>query len=253
MFVPSVFIVATAAVTAVLSRENLKNYHVVLSLFILALVYGGGVYFISPAGFTEILWLAALPLAAYVLLFIWYTFKRGWVPASLFIVIPPAAVIAGYVVVGPFDGLEWLARALASIPEATGYEAWTVPRLARSFFVISGLVYLSSPANAIIRGVLRRSGVFPEDDRDPAFPAAGSGEDTAGRGAVIGTLERWIAFALVLTGQYTALAFVIAAKSIARYKKINEEEKFGEYFLIGTLTSIGVALFSGLLVRRFLF
>ncbi len=56
---------------------------------------------------------------------------------------------------------------------------------------------------------------------------------------------------MVLTGQYTALAFVIAAKSIARYKKINEEEKFGEYFLIGTLTSMGIALFFGLIVKRF--
>jgi hypothetical protein len=57
---------------------------------------------------------------------------------------------------------------------------------------------------------------------------------------------------LVLTGQYTALAFVIAAKSIARYKKINEEEKFGEYFLIGTLTSIGIALFVGIIIKDFL-
>ncbi|MEE8640682.1 MAG: hypothetical protein V3T41_09760 [bacterium] len=71
------------------------------------------------------------------------------------------------------------------------------------------------------------------------------------RGAIIGTLERWIAFVLVLTGQYTALAFVIAAKSIARYKKINEDEKFGEYFLIGTLTSIGIALFFGIIVMKF--
>jgi hypothetical protein len=45
MLVPSVFILAAAAVTALLVREKLKIYYIVLTLFVLALVYGGGVYF----------------------------------------------------------------------------------------------------------------------------------------------------------------------------------------------------------------
>lgn len=251
MLVPSLYVFATAAVTAVLVREKLKWYEAAAAFAALGLAYAGGVYAFTPARFADGLWLAALPLAIYALLFIWYRVKPGWVSASFFVIIPAAAVVAGYIVAGPFEGLEWLKRALASMAEATGYKGWTVSRLARLFFILSGLLYLSSPANAIIRGVLRPLGVFPEDDDGPAFPAADKGKDAARRGAIIGSLERWIAFVLVLTGQYTALAFVLAAKSIARYKKINEEEKFGEYFLIGTLTSIGIALFFGLIVRRF--
>ncbi len=239
MFVPSVFIFATAAVTAFFVREKLKRYQIALGLLALALVYAVGVAS-TRAGFTGTLWLAAIPLAAYVLLFIWYRVKRGSVSAAFFTVLPPVVVLGGYVAAGPFGEPQWFETAFSSAALTTGYDGWTVSGVASFFFVLSALFYLYSPANAIIKGLLSRVGVV----RDPS-------EAEYRRGAIIGTLERWIAFVLVLTGQYTALAFVIAAKSIARYKKINEDEKFGEYFLIGTLTSIGIALFFGIIVNKF--
>jgi len=245
----SLSVFAAAVVTAFLVREKLRWYEASAAIAALGLAYAGGVYAFTPARVAEWLWLAALPLAAYVLLLIWYRLKCAWVPASLFVIVPPAAVFAGYVVVGPFDTPAWLERVLAGAARASDYNGWSVAGLAKLFFVLSGLVYLSAPANTVIRGILKPLGVFPENDGGPASPAD-KGKSTAGRGAIIGVLERWIAFALVLAGQYTALAFVIAAKSIARYKKINEEEKFGEYFLIGTLASIGIALLFGIIVRK---
>lgn len=245
MFVPSVFIFATAAVTAFFVREKLKRYQIALGLLALALVYAVGVV-LTRAGFTGILWLAPIPLAAYALLFIWYRVKRGRFSAAFFVIVPSAVIISGYIVAEPFDEPEWLKMALSSAARATCSDGWTVSGVASFFLILSGLLYLSSPANAIIRGVLKPLGVFP------VVTARDTEADTARRGAIVGTLERWIAFVLVLTGQYTALAFVIAAKSIARYKKISEEEKFGEYFLIGTLTSIGIALFVGIIIKKFL-
>lgn len=56
-------------------------------------------------------------------------------------------------------------------------------------------------------------------------------------GAWIGTLERWLIAIFVALGQYAALAFVLTAKSIARYSKITEDHAFAEYYLIGTLAS----------------
>ncbi len=292
MFVPSVFILATAVVTAILVREKLKWYETAAGLLALGLAYAGGVYAFTPAGFAEVLWLAAFPLAAYGLLFIWYRGKRGWVSAAFFIIIPSIAIVSGFVVAAPLVKLESFKRFLLFVASRTGFDGCTVHGLTVLFFIISALLYLSSPANAIIKGVLKRSGVFPEDIEARRRPGGDDGEgntepnnphdadddeyrgadrnavaavgarnfvvvtaidadtDTARRGAIIGTLERWVAFVLVLTGQYTALAFVIAAKSIARYKRINEEEKFGEYFLIGTLTSIGIALFFGIIVKK---
>ncbi len=41
----------------------------------------------------------------------------------------------------------------------------------------------------------------------------------------------------------------LAAKSIARYKQIEGDPQFAEYYLIGTLTSSTVAVLAGLLAR----
>ncbi len=79
-----------------------------------------------------------------------------------------------------------------------------------------------------------------------AVPAA-----ELGRGRLIGVLERAIALTLVLLGQYGALGLVIAAKALARFRGL-EERDFAEYFLIGTLASLLVALAVGVGVKLLL-
>jgi hypothetical protein len=61
------------------------------------------------------------------------------------------------------------------------------------------------------------------------------------RGRMIGVLERALALTLVLLGQYGALGLLIAAKALARFRAL-EERDFAEYFLIGTLASLLLAL-----------
>ena len=68
-------------------------------------------------------------------------------------------------------------------------------------------------------------------------------------GRLIGELERFLTLSLALTGNYTAIAFVIAAKSIARF---DLARRHGEYFLVGTLCSIGTSLGVGILVAHVL-
>ena len=47
-----------------------------------------------------------------------------------------------------------------------------------------------------------------------------------------------IKYLLILSkDQYSALGFVLTAKSIARYDKIAKDERFAEYYLLGTLVS----------------
>ena len=62
-----------------------------------------------------------------------------------------------------------------------------------------------------------------------------------GTGKMIGYLERIIVYFLLLKGQYTAIAFVITAKSVARFPEIGKEgegRSQAEYYLIGTLLSM---------------
>lgn len=60
-------------------------------------------------------------------------------------------------------------------------------------------------------------------------------------GSWIGILEREIILILGLLGQYGAIGFVIAAKSLARHSQLNEPA-FAEKYLIGTLLSSFMAL-----------
>ena len=63
-------------------------------------------------------------------------------------------------------------------------------------------------------------------------------ESEPGAGATIGILERLLSALFLAAGQYAAIGLVYTAKSISRYKKMEENRRFAEYYLIGTLYSI---------------
>ena len=49
-------------------------------------------------------------------------------------------------------------------------------------------------------------------------------------------------FILIYMNQYSATGLVLTAKSIARYNKIANEKDFAEYYLLGTLISLGIVI-----------
>jgi hypothetical protein len=69
---------------------------------------------------------------------------------------------------------------------------------------------------------------------------------SAGRN--IGILERVLVFTFVILNQWSAIGFLIAAKSAFRFGDLSEAKnrKLTEYMLIGTLLSFGLAMFFGL-------
>jgi pimeloyl-ACP methyl ester carboxylesterase len=72
------------------------------------------------------------------------------------------------------------------------------------------------------------------------------GMERAGR--YIGWLERTLVYVLFLAGASDAAALVIAGKSIARFPSFSEE-KFAEYYLIGSLLSLMIAASCAVAVR----
>jgi hypothetical protein len=70
-------------------------------------------------------------------------------------------------------------------------------------------------------------------------------------GRWIGIIERILVFTFVLIGQYAAVGFLMAAKSVLRFGDLRESKDKGhtEYVLIGTLLSFGLALITGILLR----
>ena len=66
--------------------------------------------------------------------------------------------------------------------------------------------------------------------------------DSNNSGAIIGSLERLLMILLIFLDQFAAIGLVLTAKSIARYNKIAEDSSFAEYYLIGTLYSVLIAI-----------
>jgi hypothetical protein len=71
------------------------------------------------------------------------------------------------------------------------------------------------------------------------------GVDPEEMGATIGVLERGLVVALLPGGGPAAVGFVVAAKTLARFKELNKR-RFAERYLLGTMASVTVALVSAL-------
>lgn len=67
---------------------------------------------------------------------------------------------------------------------------------------------------------------------------------SANSGELIGKLERLIIALFVLYGHYAGVGFVLTAKSLARFKML-EDHDFAERYLIGTLSSTIIAIIVG--------
>lgn len=73
-------------------------------------------------------------------------------------------------------------------------------------------------------------------------------------GKYLGYIERVLILTFVLSAQYSAVGFILAAKSIFRMGDLRRvhDRKFTEYVMLGSLFSAGVALFCGLFITEVL-
>jgi hypothetical protein len=71
-------------------------------------------------------------------------------------------------------------------------------------------------------------------------------------GLYIGWLERFLVVTTMLLHSPATVGLMLTAKSIARYPEF-KSERFAEYFLIGTLLSISLAILAGAILSKLLF
>lgn len=103
-------------------------------------------------------------------------------------------------------------------------------------FILNG-----KPANILIKHLLKAYSVQSPKDSDGNSEGIRSGK-------LIGNLERWLIIIFMMSGQYEAIGFLIAAKSIIRYKDGDVPKT--EYVLAGTFISVFIAVISGLVLQR---
>jgi hypothetical protein len=96
------------------------------------------------------------------------------------------------------------------------------------------------PGNVFIHETIKTANIKSISNTDTELENAGK---------LIGTLERILVLTFVIIGKLEVVGFLIAAKSILRYKDTNTIKT--EYVLIGTMLSFGLAMMLGLIVNQF--
>lgn len=171
-----------------------------------------------------------------------------------------------------------LVSRLALAPEVAVPNALNPAQLAALSLVAAILFFSLRGGTYIVRACLRKTGTLPhlhahDQSATESKPAREEGNPPKGksapghvpssalasdksrldlaemnRGRLIGNLERLILAIVVAAGSYAALGFLVAAKGLVRFDELRDRE-FAEYFLVGSLASVLVALCAGMAIR----
>ncbi len=228
-----------------------------------ALFLADQVAHVAVAGVLWAILLAPVPLASG-----WTAAVQGWVgiwdPSIVHRVIGAGVVLAGLLIVNVRAGSLFVAILVRPVEvSAEGEHRWG-GRAARAVDAAAAAAAANPPdgvgASAPARRWSIRIGpldahVIAEPEVTarvgPASPAAGAPAPlgaSARVGATIGILERLLIVVFVLTGSDVAIGFVVAAKTLARFRLLDDRE-FAEYYLLGTLASVSVAIVTALVGR----
>lgn len=104
------------------------------------------------------------------------------------------------------------------------------------------ILILHIPTNILIQNLL--TGHKPKEKNNNLIVI----DNMAGR--KIGSIERLIMLMFIAMNQYAAMGLVLTAKSIARYDKITKDERFAEYYLLGTLLSTASVVLCKILILQ---
>jgi len=114
----------------------------------------------------------------------------------------------------------------------------------KGLFIIFSFIFCIKPSNVLIKKVLELYDISKTKNNK-------NDESLEKAGRIIGNLERFLTLFLIIFGQYNAVGFIIAAKSILRFRdsESNTEAKT-EYLLIGSLMSFGIAILLGIFCKE---
>jgi hypothetical protein len=114
----------------------------------------------------------------------------------------------------------------------------TVSVSIKHLLIIAVYLICTKPANIFIKEVINAFDIKVSNNGSDDLPNAGK---------LIGIIERFLVLTFIILNQFDAVGFLIAAKSILRFKDDNTIKT--EYVLIGTMLSFGIAIACGLLIN----
>jgi len=123
---------------------------------------------------------------------------------------------------------------------------YELPISYNALLILSAYLLCLKPANIFIKEVFRSSKIAIAMTNKEATHDVSRATELPNAGKVIGILERLLALTFIMIGEYQAVGFLIAAKSILRYKDTDTLKT--EYVLIGTMLSFGIAVGLGIYI-----
>lgn len=110
--------------------------------------------------------------------------------------------------------------------------------------LLLGTLICLKPSNIMIKEIFKAANIKVNNGSDDD-----STGDLPNAGKLIGIVERLLSLVFVLLGQYEAVGFIIAAKSLLRFAEGDKAKS--EYVLIGTLLSFSMAIFVGVAIKLY--
>jgi hypothetical protein len=162
--------------------------------------------------------------------------RRSWTPLPAILWLAGETVLALLAV-----GILWLILRDVSmnlVPAAVSAASGDVRRVALAVILGWSLFVINVPVAWRLIGR-----VLPAESKK-----ASGGVDPERMGGTIGVLERLLIVALVPGGGPSAVGFVVAAKTLARFKKL-DKKRFAERYLLGTMASVTIAVVSALVAQ----
>ena len=119
-----------------------------------------------------------------------------------------------------------------------------------------GYIFVIDGGTMIVKGVLKKFPMLTQramdaisrGGKEKKYAQIMSRSEQENAGEVIGIIERILILTFVLVGSYEAVAFSVAAKSIARFNEL-DDKYFAEYYLLGTSISVSIAVILGVIIK----
>lgn len=136
-----------------------------------------------------------------------------------------------HIVILCFVAYQYVSHCLLPIQRFDCLDNMSVPAF------VFAILCCMKPANILIKLILEQYKIGETE----------SCKSIKNAGALIGSLERILAMVFILIGQYEVVGFIVAAKSLLRFKETDTAKT--EYVLAGTLLSFGIATLCGLMIK----
>jgi hypothetical protein len=206
-------------------NQKKQRKHLSLKLYLHVLVAGVTTYILS--GLWQNWWLPLIIMATHLLIDLW---KLNRPDKLVYFIIDQLLHLLVILII-------WLSL----FYDLTVVKAYLLHLMqnTRFWLVITGYLIVTWPLGIIIGMATEKWRIAADVNKEGLQKA----------GVWIGFFERLLILTFILSNQFAAVGFLIAAKSILRFSDKENTQKKTEYVLIGTLMSFAAAAIIGILIK----